>query len=85
MLTLLLDFVGLHLITVSTIWTMDSPSHSPIQPPRSERNLAKINLRKLVVVMEMVGENVRLIREPLNVLELSENSLVSTKVVTHGR
>jgi hypothetical protein len=47
---------------------MDSPSHSPMQPPRSDKNLAKINLRKLVVVTIIVGEKVRLIVELLWVL-----------------
>ena len=73
-----------HFKTVSTSWTMDSPSHSPMQPPRSDKNLAKINLRKLVVVTIIVGEKVRLIVELLWVLMVSAKSLVSTEVVVQG-
>ena len=56
-----------------------------MQPPRSDKNLAKMNLRKLVVVTMIVGENVRLIPELLSVLMVSVRSLVSTDVVVQGR
>ena len=49
--------------TISTSCTMDKPSHNPRQPPRSDKNLAKINLRKDVVVTIILGEKVRSILE----------------------
>ena len=62
----------------------DAPD-SPRQPPRSDKNLAKINLRKEVVVTVMMGEKVRSIVEMLLLLLLSVSILVSTEVVVQGR
>ena len=62
---------------------MDKPSHNPRQPPRSDKNLAKMNLRKEVVVTMMVGEKVRSIMEMLLLL-VSVRILDSTEVVVQG-
>ena len=62
---------------------MDKPSHNPRQPPRSDKNLAKMNLRKDVVVTIMVGKKVSSILETFSLL-VSVRILVSTEVVVQG-
>ena len=57
----------------SKAWTIPSPSHSPMEPPSSDRREHRLNFMKSVVVTWTLGENVRDIIESLELPEYSAN------------
>ena len=73
------------LMASSMTWTIPSPSHRPMEPPTSERKLARLNVRKSVLVTSTLLEKVRASVEKLLSSDLSKRCFVSVRVVVQGR
>ena len=76
---------SIELMTSSMTWTIPSPSHSPMEPPTSERKLARLNSGKSVLVTRTLLLKVRERVEKLRTSDVSKICFVSVCVVVQGR
>ena len=66
-------------------WTTPSPSHSPIEPPNSDKIVAKLGYTKSVLVLNTVDEGTKSIQLNFEEVFLVLRSLVETLAVVQGR